>query len=659
MKVIVYKWLFLSLLLFVTRNTSAQCPAGDFTAISGGAYVLDGNKTLIISSSVDNLKLTVSNSGNLICIAPGVTWTQETLTTFNGSVNINVYGIFDYNSIDNFNGNLASYINVQEGGSLNTNITEIGSNLLINNQGTTTFTSEKIVRFNDSFALYNFGANSKLIATKPEKVIFGSNTTICNWGNMEYTSLENADAMRFKNEASGIINIGRYFYNQGSFLNEGEINTRCGEFGKSACEFIISNKGTGKEFENKGCMFINGNTTISGAAYNNGTITITEGNLTIEKQLSGVGGSIVVLNGNSIIKSEGGYAGTNMFFWDENTIGHDFDEIGNNNPEATAYKVVKRSCKEEAAFGSIGDYVWNDANRDGQQGTSESPVSGMKVQLFKFISGKWASQISAVTDKNGKYLFDNLGSGNYKVQFLLPSSGQSFFTYFKKSGLNLTEDSDANPGNSNFSDDITIDTSLPSGDVKRNNMTIDAGVYFGTTPLPVTLVSFKVSRENQAVNLSWISSQEVNSERFDIEHSTTGKTWQKIGTVAAAGESNTRAQYSFADSNPSDGENLYRLKMIDADETFGYSNIRGVNFEVSEFITIYPNPVADRLFLKVKDLAKIEKVQLFDFSGKSMIDDASTFTDGIDVKAIPSGLYAVRVTGSNGAESSFKVVINK
>jgi hypothetical protein len=664
MKRIIYQWLLVALCLFITSHINAQCPAGDFTAVTGGQYTLDGNKTLIISANVGNITLNISNTGNVICIAPGVTWTQTNQTNFNGSVNINVYGTFNYNSNDNFNSSVASYINVQPDGALNTNTSGIGSKLLINNQGTTTFTNTGNVQFRDAFAFYNFGPNSKLIATAPSMVVFGSNTVICNWGTMEFASLENADAKRFKNETSGVINISRYFYNHGSILNDGEINTLCGKFGSSACEFIIGDKGAGKEFENNGCMSIKGNVNIRGAAFNNGTITITDGDLTIDKKISGYGGAILVTNGKSVINSDGGYNGTDMFFWDENTPGHDFDEKKNNNPQTTAvYKVVKRTCVKEEAFGSIGDYVWYDTDRDGKQGKTELPVSGLKVQLYKYVvdngTSSWTVQTGAVTDQYGKYLFDDLSTGKYKVQFILPSSGKAFFTYFKKSGVSADEDSDSNPDNGNFSDEIAIDTSFPSGDVKRDNMTIDAGIYEGSTPLPVTLVSFTTTKENETVLLNWATTAETNSESFDIQHSLNGKSWSSIGSVKAAGESSTKENYTFTDSNPADGQNLYRLKMIDSDGTFAYSTIRSVSLEVSDVAVVYPNPVADRLYFKVKDWNKIGRITLSDLNGKTIFQSSKQPVDGVDVKNLPAGLYAVNITRSTGGTSSYKIVISK
>ena len=656
MKKLFYLWFLPAMILLLANQTFAQCPAADFTAVTGGNYNLNGNKTLAITSSIGDININVSGTGNVICIATGATWSKSNGTNFDGSVSINVYGTFNYNSSDNFNGGNTSYINVQEGGFLNTNTSGIGSNLLINNQGTTTFTNSGTIQFRDSFSFYNMGSKSKLVATAPSMIVFGTNNVIENSGVMEFSSLENADAKRFKNEASGVINISRYFYNHGAILNDGEINTLCGSFGSSACQFIIGDKGPGKEFQNNGCMNVTGDVNIRGAAFINGTLTINNGNLTIDKKISGNNGSIIVTNGVSTISSDGGYSGTNMKFWDENTSNHDFDHKSNNNPGVTTvYSVEKRTCVKAEVFGSIGDYVWFDKNKDGIQNNGELPATGVKVQLYEYVSGSWTQVITAVTDSYGKYLFDELTSGKYKVTFILPSGGKYFFTLKNAttSGLDSDVDTEGNSG------EITIDTSFPAGNVNRDNLTVDAGMYEGSTPLPVTLISFNADKENETVQLQWVTSAETNSESFDIENSVTGKTWQKLDNVVAAGESSTKTTYSYVDKNPSNGENLYRLKMIDKDGTFAYSSIRSVTIETGNQVTIYPNPVSERILFKINDWSKIGKVQLLDLNGRAVYQSTKALVDGIDVKNLPSGLYAVSLTGTNGSTNSYKVLIAK
>ena len=119
--------------------------------------------------------------------------------------------------------------------------------------------------------------------------------------------------------------------------------------------------------------------------------------------------------------------------------------------------------------GSIGDYVFADNNGDGIQNSGDSPIANIKVYLLDATTG--AKLDSTLTDALGKYVFDSLLSGTYKVQLVIPTGSEATVKTF---GGDATKDSNINPDGS--TDAISIDTSLPIGDVGRNNSTIDGGI---------------------------------------------------------------------------------------------------------------------------------------------------------------------------------------
>ena len=132
-------------------------------------------------------------------------------------------------------------------------------------------------------------------------------------------------------------------------------------------------------------------------------------------------------------------------------------------------------------YGSIGDYVWEDTNNNGQQDTGEAAVSGVTVNLLNSAGTVIAT---TTTDANGKYLFSNLATGNYQVQFVAPV-GKTFTTAMIG---NTNSDSDA--GVDGKSGIVSIDTTKPAGDPARDNRSIDAGIKPAATPVPCnTLVT--------------------------------------------------------------------------------------------------------------------------------------------------------------------------
>jgi hypothetical protein len=179
--------------------------------------------------------------------------------------------------------------------------------------------------------------------------------------------------------------------------------------------------------------------------------------------------------------------------------------------------------------------------------------------------------------------------------------------------------------------------------------------------LPVTLVSFTATKfnsnpEQPSALLNWRTASEINSDRFDIQRSEDGKKWIEIGTVIASGDKTSDTDYSFLDEAPFDGENFYRLKMVDKDSTFTYSRIRNLDFRSP--IVVYPNPVKGKLRITgiLADEEPVSKVHIWDAAGRLQKQLTGVTDDGIDMTALPTGIYMVTITQRNGSVTVRKVV---
>ncbi|MGA7719790.1 MAG: SdrD B-like domain-containing protein [Ignavibacteriaceae bacterium] len=123
------------------------------------------------------------------------------------------------------------------------------------------------------------------------------------------------------------------------------------------------------------------------------------------------------------------------------------------------------------ALGSIGDFVWNDANHNGIQDAGETGISNVTVQLYNNSNNSLVA--TTTTDANGKYLFSNLSAGSYYVQFVIPN-GYTVSAALQGSDTTI----DSNPNSTGKTGTIY----LTSG---QNNLTIDCGMY----PTPPALGS--------------------------------------------------------------------------------------------------------------------------------------------------------------------------
>ncbi|MCE7042401.1 Ig-like domain-containing protein [Dyadobacter sp. CY312] len=213
----------------------------------------------------------------------------------------------------------------------------------------------------------------------------------------------------------------------------------------------------------------------------------------------------------------------------------------------------------------------------------------------------------------------------------------------------------------NFPEGVTTVSVLAS-----NGLGTDAASSFTVTvnckALPVTLVNFSARKELNTTILNWKTTAETNSDRFEIQRSTNGNNWEQLGTVKAKGESVAVIPYSYTDNSPvligaANAENLYRLKMIDRDETFAYSRIVSVRFDEQHQMILYPNPVSDELRISTKDWKNVATVEIYNNGGSLMYKSGKQPSEKVSVKDFKTGTYIVRVKQKNGTVSSYKFVI--
>ena len=173
-----------------------------------------------------------------------------------------------------------------------------------------------------------------------------------------------------------------------------------------------------------------------------------------------------------------------------------------------------------------------------------------------------------------------------------------------------------------------------------------SSVYRPQGPLPVTLLYFTARKQSSTTSLlEWKTSQEINSESFDVERSNDAVRFSKIGNVAAAGNSTLPISYSFTDNNPAKGMNYYRLKQIDIDGRFVYSPARLLMFDVLDAATVmyYPNPTNGILFIELSSVnvneatiinitnasgAVVNQYKLSSISGNKIQIDLSRYAKG-------------------------------
>lgn len=195
-------------------------------------------------------------------------------------------------------------------------------------------------------------------------------------------------------------------------------------------------------------------------------------------------------------------------------------------------------------------------------------------------------------------------------------------------------------------------------DASEKNTVYQAGaayIFADNTPLPVTLSSFEVKKSENRADLKWTTTSETNSDYFEIQKSQDGVSWQTIGSLAAAAESEKSESYSFTDAKPYAGENLYRLKMVDLDQTFAYSRIKSLSFD-GMGILVFPNPASNKLFFTASEISKISVVNIINNQGKIVALHDKVTHEGIDITNLSEGIYLVQIKKTDGSVQVNKIL---
>ncbi|MDQ6843943.1 MAG: T9SS type A sorting domain-containing protein [Bacteroidota bacterium] len=180
----------------------------------------------------------------------------------------------------------------------------------------------------------------------------------------------------------------------------------------------------------------------------------------------------------------------------------------------------------------------------------------------------------------------------------------------------------------------------------------------GPGTLAVTSLEFNVARkQNDEVLLSWKTFSENNNRGFAIERSDNGINFDSIGFIKSSSNTGGGTSYSFSDMTPFNGNNYYRLKQENYDNTFKYSLVKFVETKNSNAFKIYPNPVKDMLNIKIGVPFRSGQLKIIDTKGRliSQLAVKGTGTIIVRVKHLSPGMYIVEITNA-GTSSKFSFV---
>ena len=170
-------------------------------------------------------------------------------------------------------------------------------------------------------------------------------------------------------------------------------------------------------------------------------------------------------------------------------------------------------------------------------------------------------------------------------------------------------------------------------------------------PLPVNLIAFTGKwLEKTGAQLNWATSLETNNDYFQIQRSSDAKSFETIGRVQGKGSTNERTDYRFTDADMPDQLNYYRLKQVDLDGSFHFSNIIAVNRNETSppaQLSVWPSPTTATLTMKVSAGSTISQIDIYDLHGRRLSSQVGAQATA-DVSGLPTGAYVVDVLTTTG-----------
>ena len=305
------------------------------------------------------------------------------------------------------------------------------------------------------------------------------------------------------------------------------------------------------------------------------------------------------------------------------------------------------SCNVDAGYyvmGTAGDYVWYDDNNNGQRDAGEQGVAAATVLAID-LEGDVVSY--ATTDENGQYKIDYLGKNTYYLQFEIPLG---YSVTKPNQGNDDTIDSDVDGSNGT---NTTKWYNILPGEHLEN---VDAGIVAGA--LPVVWMDIWGENRDQENYIEWSVSSETNVSHYEVERSVFDiNEFSQIDIVDPLEENTLVKTYSFNDRNIfAAGNYYYRIKQVDLDGRYSYSDVIAINVESDSSekynINIYPNPVINELSVNLYSGLSINelRVDVLDTRGQEVSNhniSHNNMASGINnfklnLSELAGGVYMIR-----------------
>lgn len=177
-------------------------------------------------------------------------------------------------------------------------------------------------------------------------------------------------------------------------------------------------------------------------------------------------------------------------------------------------------------------------------------------------------------------------------------------------------------------------------DVSVSEITGNNDNCFFNTTVPVNWLSFNARLIDKNIHLNWQTTNELNCNSYQIERSINGIQFNAIGTVLCYNSSGNN-NYNFVDKNPGNGNFYYRLRQIDLNGQYDYSETRNINIDGIDNIRISPNPAQN--FINISANNTIKKITVTSVNGNITRHFLPNQNNRYNIQDLASGMYIINI----------------
>ena len=344
-----------------------------------------------------------------------------------------------------------------------------------------------------------------------------------------------------------------------------------------------------------------------------------------------------------------------LWAWGYNNLGvlGDGTTVNKNIPTQmgteTNWLTISSKSNHTAALKTDGTlWAWG-FNENGEVGNGTSGTGNFQMNRTKIGGSDWKSisigygfTLAIKTDGTlwawGDNNFGQIGNGTNTDQNIPLKIGTATDWRFISAGSST---SFAIKNNGDFWGwGNNMEGEFGNGTTSMNNSPI---LITCSTSLPIELLSFQAKNQNNQNHLIWQTASESNNEAFEIERSINGIDFEKIGFTKGKGNSNHIQTYQFIDANPF-STSYYRLKQIDFDGKFDYSNTISIKIGKEKGIQIYPNPTNGIITIESEETLNTD-ILIYNSIGK-LVKTTKAQNNNINISDLPMGMYMVSMTNN-------------